>query len=63
MTNKRKILEQKISFLCEKLEELQEDALPDKQTHFLMNEIDYYRTELLKVEVQEYYNRIDNENH
>jgi hypothetical protein len=62
MTNKRKIVEQKISFLCDKLAELQEDALPDKQTHFLMNEIDYFRTELLKLEVQEYYQGIDNEN-
>jgi hypothetical protein len=62
MTNKRKIVEQKISFLCDKLAELQEDALPDKQTHFLMNEIDYFRTELLKLEVQEYYQVIDNEN-
>jgi hypothetical protein len=62
MTNKRKIVEQKISFLCEKLAELQEDALPDKQTHFLMDEIDYFRTELLKLEVQEYYAGIDNEN-
>jgi hypothetical protein len=62
MTNKRKTLEHKISFLCEKLEELQEDVLPDKQTHFLMSEVDYYRTELLKLEVQEYYDRIDNEN-
>lgn len=62
MTNKRKIVEQKISFLCDKLAELQEDALPDKQTHFLMNEIDYFRTELLKLEVQEYYEGIDNEN-
>jgi hypothetical protein len=62
MTNRRKIVEQKISFLCEKLAELQEDALPDKQTNFLMNEIDYFRTELLKLEVQEYYAGIDNEN-
>jgi len=62
MTNKRSQVEQKLSFLYEKLEELGEVSLTDKQTNFLMNEIDYYRTELLKLEVQEYYELIENEN-
>ncbi len=61
MTNKRKKVEQKLSFLYEKLEELEEVSLTDKQTNFLMDEIDYYRTELLKLEVQEYYELIKNE--
>ena len=61
MTNKRKQVEQKLSFLYEKLEGLEEVSLTDKQTNFLMNEIDYYRTELLKLEVQEYYELINNE--
>lgn len=61
MTNKREQVEQKLSFLYEKLEELEEVCLTDKQTNFLMNEIDYYRTELLKLEVQEYYDLIENE--
>jgi hypothetical protein len=61
MTNKRNQVEQKLSFLYEKLEELGEVSLTDKQTNFLMNEIDYYRTELLKLEVQEYYEIIENE--
>ena len=61
MTNKRKQVEQKLSFLYEKLEGLEEVSLTDKQTNFLMNEIDYYRTELLKLEVQEYYDLIENE--
>ncbi len=61
MTNKRKQVEQKLSFLYEKLEELEEVSLTDKQTNFLMDEIDYYRTELLKLEVQEYYELIKNE--
>ena len=61
MTNKRSQVEQKLSFLYEKLEELGEVSLTDKQTNFLMDEIDYYRTELLKLEVQEYYELIKNE--
>jgi hypothetical protein len=61
MTNKRKKVEQKLSFLYEKLEELEDGSLTDKQTNFLMDEIDYYRTELLKLEVQEYYDLIKNE--
>jgi hypothetical protein len=61
MTNKRKQVEQKLSFLYEKLEGLEEVSLTDKQTNFLMDEIDYYRTELLKLEVQEYYEIIENE--
>jgi len=62
MTSKKEQVEQKLSFLYEKLEELEEVSSTDKQTNFLMNEIDYYRTELLKLEVQEYYEHIDNEN-
>jgi hypothetical protein len=61
MTIKRKQVEQKLSFLYEKLEGLEEVSLTDKQTNFLMDEIDYYRTELLKLEVQEYYELIKNE--
>ena len=61
MTNKRKQVEQKLSFLYVKLEGLEEVSLTDKQTNFLMDEIDYYRTELLKLEVQEYYEIINNE--
>ena len=61
MTNKRKQVEQKLSFLYEKLEGFEEVSLTDKQTNFLMDEIDYYRTELLKLEVQEYYEYINNE--
>ena len=61
MTNKRNQVEQKLSFLYEKLEELGEVSLTDKQSNFLMNEIDYYRTELLKLEVQEYYELVENE--
>jgi hypothetical protein len=61
MTNKRDQVERKLSFLYEKLEGFDEPCLTDKQTNFLMNEIDFYRTELLKMEVKEYYEIIENE--
>jgi hypothetical protein len=61
MTKKKNQVEQKLSFLYEKLEELEEVSATDNQSIFLMNEIDYYRTELLKLEVQEYYELIENE--
>ena len=61
MTNKKEQVEQKLSFLYDKLEELKEVSLTDKQSNFLMNEIDYCRTQLLKLEVQEYYELIENE--
>lgn len=61
MTNKREIVEEKLSYLYEKLEELKGVALVDHQVGFLMEEIDYYRAELLKIEVREYYDLIENE--
>ena len=61
MTNKRDKVERKLSFLYEKLEGFYEPCLTDKQTNFLMNEIDFYITELLKMEVKEYYEIIENE--
>ena len=61
MTNKREIVEEKLSFLYEKLEELKEVSPAHHQVGFLMEEIDYYRAELLKVEVREYYDLIENE--
>ena len=62
MTNKRTLVEQKLSFLYEKLDELEEGSLTDSQLNFLMNESDYCRTDLLKIQVKEYYEIIENEN-
>lgn len=62
MTNKREIVEEKLSFLHEKLEELKEVSPAHHQVGFLMEEIDYCRAEILKIEVKEYYELIDNEN-
>jgi len=61
MTNKREIVEEKLSFLYENLEELKEVSPAEHQVSFLLNEIDYYRAELLKMEVREYYEIIENE--
>ena len=61
MTNKQEQVEQKLSFLYERLEELEENSLTDSQINFLMNEIDHHRTELLKLQVKEYYEIIENE--
>lgn len=62
MTNKREIVEEKLSFLYEKLKELEEVSPAHHQFSFLMEEIDYYNAELLKIEVREYYEIIDDEN-
>jgi nitrate/nitrite-specific signal transduction histidine kinase len=62
MTNKKPQIEQKLSFLYERLQELEENSPTESQLSFLMNEIDYYRTELLKIQVKEYYEIIENEN-
>jgi hypothetical protein len=61
MTNKREILEEKLSFLYEKLEELKDISSAEHQITFLLNEIDYYRAELLKIEVREYYEILEDE--
>ena len=54
MTSRRDALMQKLSFLYERLSELEEAFHVDRQTNFLMNEIDYCRTELLRLDVREY---------
>ena len=61
MTNKREQIEQKLSFLYERIDELEENTLTDSQINFLMNEIDQWRAELLKLQVKEYYEIIENE--
>jgi hypothetical protein len=62
MTNKREVLEEKLSYLYEKLEELKDISPAEHQIGFLLNEIDYYRAELLKIEVRQYYEIIEDEN-
>lgn len=61
MTNKQEQIEQKLSFLYERFDELEENTLTDSQINFLMNEIDKWRAELLKIQVKEYYEIIENE--
>lgn len=59
---KKEIIEQKLCFLYEKIEYLDDASFTDKQITFLMEEIDFYRAELLKIQVNEYYEVIENEN-
>ena len=63
MTNKRKALEEKLSYLEERFKSLggEELPFPTQQSNFLIKEMDYYKTELLKLEVQEQFKLIDNE--
>jgi hypothetical protein len=61
MTNKREQIEQKLSFLYERIDDLEENTLTDSQINFLMKEIDQWRAELLKLQVKEYYEIIENE--
>jgi hypothetical protein len=61
MTNRREIIECKLEYLYEKLGGLEDFNPNSNQAIFLLNEIDYYRTELLKLETQEYFNLIENE--
>ncbi len=63
MTNKRKALEEKLSYLEKRFKSLggEELSFPTKQSNFLIQEMDHYKTELLKLEVQEQFKLIDNE--
>lgn len=61
MTNKREIAECKLQYLYQRLENLDTTLPSNTQAAFLLNEIDYYQTELLKLETAEYYQLIDDE--
>ena len=58
--NKVQILQKKLEFLYNKLEETTETH-NQKQVDFLIQEIDYYQTEVLKLETYQYYKEIDND--
>jgi hypothetical protein len=58
--NKEQILQKKLEFLYNKLEKITENH-NQKQVDFLIQEIDYYQTEVLKLETYQYYKEIDND--
>lgn len=59
MKNKHTI-ERKLSYLYDKLYNI-EDFASQQQREFLLNEIDYYKTELLKIQTAEQLKEIENE--
>ena len=59
MRNKHTI-ERKLSCLYDKLYNI-EDFVSQQQREFLLNEIDYYKTELLKIQIAEQLREIENE--
>ena len=62
MNNKKQELQRKIEFLQKKLGELHEEYPCNNQSSFLLDELDFYKAELLKIEVREHYANMNHEN-
>ncbi len=60
MKDQMKVLVKKIDYLYQKTEEVI-DERSSKQMDFLLNEIDTKRTKSLELEIQEYYEELDDE--
>jgi len=60
MKDQMEVLVKKIDYLYQKIEEVI-DERSNKQMDFLLNEIDTNRTRLLELEIQEYYQELDDE--
>jgi hypothetical protein len=60
---KKETIERKLDYLCKRLAELEDFNSDSIQARYLADEIDYYRTELLKIETQEYFRGIEDEDH
>lgn len=61
MKNKKRLLENKISLLEQKRYELEDVYQSSHQRNLILDEIDYYKAELLKIELKEEYAMIENE--
>ena len=59
--NEIRILCEKIKYLGELIDDLMEDTEDEIQKKYLQGEIENYRLELLKIEVQEQYQVIEND--
>ena len=59
--NEIRILCEKIKYLGELIDDLMEDAEDEIQKKYLQGEIEKHRLELLKIEVQEQYQVIEND--
>ena len=58
---KKQNIERKLEYLYERLGGLEDFISTSVQIRYLENEIDYYRTELLKIEIEEHFKSIDDE--
>ena len=58
--NKKELINLRIEYLYERLTEIS-DACSDMQMDFILKEIDYSKTELLKLELDEFCKRISDE--
>lgn len=61
MKNKKQTLENKISLLEQKRYELEDVYQSSHQRNLILDEIDYYKAELLKIELKEEYRMIESE--
>ena len=62
MKNNKKVLEKKLLLLEQKRFELEDVYPSSNQVNLILTEIDYCRAELLKIELQEEYRLIEDEN-
>ena len=60
MMNNKQIVEHKLEFLLNKLVYIT-DFHNENQVNFLLKEIDYWRTELLKIETEEHFKELEDE--
>lgn len=61
MTTKKQAIEQKLSFLYQKLNELDEEIINNDQISFLLGKIDQNKAELLEIEFKEYCGTMEND--
>ena len=60
MKDQMEVLAKKIDYRYQKIEQVIDES-SSKQMDFLLNEIDTNRTNLLELEIQEFYKEVDDE--
>jgi hypothetical protein len=56
--NKEHLIQIKLEYLYERLDDI-EEQYNSSQMDFILHEIDYYKTELLKLETENFYRSLD----
>jgi hypothetical protein len=56
--NKEHLIQIKLEYLYERLDDI-EEQYNSSQMDFILQEIDYYKTELLKLEIENFYRSLD----